>query len=1563
MQKKFTLIPYNLILILLVFTLSSQVWADVTLDAPNGVRYVIADQSDGSIQAPIEVNQWPQLCIRVFCNDGQCDPCDLDDIYQVNQQASSFELDGRQQVMAVRSLHNVEVTRRIYVANNAQDQANAFVRYVDRLYNPSLSPITISIRYGTINGQGYVGNAGSQVWRTSSYDTNVDRTDRWLVIDDENPDSGLRNIGIVTAGPGAIFVPQRLIYGAESGHEQGLYWEYDEVTIPPRQAVAFIQFILIEPERIEAYTEAEYLLRLQRVDATFGLSDSLLNEMVNADLNINNSAPLADLNGPYYAEEGEPLSVSGSQSFDREESNLIYRWDLDNDGRFGEAGLESSGANLMITFPQNGLFPIALEVEDAGGKKDRDYVVVNVRNLNPSLDNLQTNQGDDGIGEGETLIIQVEAQDPGSEDVISYAYDWLGDGNYEAGFSNASHRYTQDGTYQASVRILDNDGGVLIVPFVVQVRNLDPIIQQVLANNPSYESDEVSFTIQAFDPGLDPLTYSFDFNNDGIFEVSGNDSTATYTFDENGSYTVRMRVQDNADGEDTFDYTLSILNRAPSIQNITVGQPAFEGQATQITVLARDASPLDRLRYEFDLDGIEGFEISQFESSLTYTFDDNGRKTVRVRVSDDEGDSVTSSVEVEVGNIAPTGSLSFSGDHVNVGLIVTADQGRNFTVQAEVTDISPIDVTSLTYQWDLNGDGVYETLNANPHQVLNFIEEGTYVIHCLVRDKDLAELVLSQEIAIAGRPPILTDVRIVDEAPYIEGSFINFEVDATDPDPITYAFDFDNDGTFEIEGAQSQVRYAFVNEGTYTVKVRVSDESGYIDHMLTIDIENAAPAVDISTGENVGEGQDLNIEVTARDPGVQDTVTITVSIQDQVEVFDLQPNQSRIFTVTTQDNGLIPIEAYAEDDQGARSETVNVQALIENRPPYLLAFTPPNAQEGIFYSRAIPAFDPAQLNDQLFFGLIEPPANIQIEENTGVLIWNPTYEDYLNSPINIYLLIEDEDGGRLEAQITIPVLPKDVDEDGLPDTYEDNTCERNSPCLNSNNADDAMSDHDHDGRNALQEWEEGSDPFVYDGPVIPEQLLPESDEVIRSEILDLTVDYVQSTRPLVDAEGRLSAREVFLEYEIYLDDQASELALSSDPILQRISIDDDEVNFWRIASTDLMEDTQYWWRVRATDDPAVSEWSELRSFRINLENRKPQAPTLLLPMNQSVVGDLKPTLAFESSLDPDGDQIFYVVRIYRQSSDGLIADSGGQVIAEVDQAAGIPLDFTPSDRLQENARYIWDVVAVDALGAESEASVSWSFTIDLENEAPSAPVLYSPQAGEVIHQARPIFQAGGSIDQEGSELRYHFKVRSVGNDTFMVESPADGVLFTNGVAEWSPNEDLLEDQEHVVSLFTSDGVMESDLLTVNFYVSVSDDAPPVPSLIEPNDGAQIPAQDAVLVWSEVNDPERSRVAYTVQYCTQEGDCQESQLLSGNVFDISGELNPDEIYLWSIKASDENGNSSDYSESRRITILGDTESTASEGCETMNQNQTFHHLLFLLILLYSLWFRSHLAHKV
>ncbi|MCA9523341.1 MAG: hypothetical protein KC609_20340 [Myxococcales bacterium] len=142
--------------------------------------------------------------------------------------------------------------------------------------------------------------------------------------------------------------------------------------------------------------------------------------------------------------------------------------------------------------------------------------------------------------------------------------------------------------------------------------------------------------------------------------------------------------------------------------------------------------------------------------------------------------------------------------------------------------------------------------------------------------------------------------------------------------------------------------------------------------------------------------------------------------------------------------------------------------------------------------------------------------------------------------------------------------------------------------------------------------------------------------------------------------------------------------------------------------TELTEDTTYYWRVRADDGEAKSNFSETAEFVVNATNEVPGAPTPLTPSNDSVQsGPL--TLTVQNAADPDGDGLTYEFVLALDS--GLtqrVAQIGG--VAQGTTTTALSLNQLV---LSPDTTYYWAARVTDTHGATSDWSSVFSFSTPL----------------------------------------------------------------------------------------------------------------------------------------------------------------------------------------------------------------------------------------------------------
>jgi uncharacterized repeat protein (TIGR01451 family) len=113
------------------------------------------------------------------------------------------------------------------------------------------------------------------------------------------------------------------------------------------------------------------------------------------DVTSLNTPPTADADGPYNVNEGQTVVLDASGTTDPEQATntLVFEWDLDNDGTFGEVGApaeQGDEVGISPTFSAVGLdgptlWTVDLLVTDDGGLTDTDSANVNVLNVAPTV--------------------------------------------------------------------------------------------------------------------------------------------------------------------------------------------------------------------------------------------------------------------------------------------------------------------------------------------------------------------------------------------------------------------------------------------------------------------------------------------------------------------------------------------------------------------------------------------------------------------------------------------------------------------------------------------------------------------------------------------------------------------------------------------------------------------------------------------------------------------------------------------------------------------------------------------------------------------------------------------------------------------------------------------------------------------------------------------------------------------------------------------------------------------------------------------------------------------------
>lgn len=249
--------------------------------------------------------------------------------------------------------------------------------------------------------------------------------------------------------------------------------------------------------------------------------------------------------GDGYISGTVPFEVSFDGSPSREENGEIvdYKWDFDGDGKE-----DAAGKQVKYVYNQAGNFNATLNVYDAQNKTGSAIMVVKV-----AAQGLQARVTADPVEGVVPLTVTLDASGSSypTGQIVSYEWDF-GDGTPKRiDVSKVTYKYTQIGTFTASVTAIASDGSRSTTTLPINVRPV-PLKSCFEA---SATQGAAPLTVE-FDPRCSTGTvasYNWDFG-DG---QTSRTRKPTHTFANAGNYTVKLEVSDNQNVVDSF--TMNIL--------------------------------------------------------------------------------------------------------------------------------------------------------------------------------------------------------------------------------------------------------------------------------------------------------------------------------------------------------------------------------------------------------------------------------------------------------------------------------------------------------------------------------------------------------------------------------------------------------------------------------------------------------------------------------------------------------------------------------------------------------------------------------------------------------------------------------------------------------------------------------------------------------------------------------------------------------------------------------------------------------------------------------------------
>lgn len=180
-------------------------------------------------------------------------------------------------------------------------------------------------------------------------------------------------------------------------------------------------------------------------------------------------------------------------------------------------------------------------------------------------------------------------------------------------------------------------------------------------------------------------------------------------------------------------------NQSPNNVNFSTDPlTPVKNQTVTFTATAQDDQGTLGLTYAWDFG--TGYGAPSANPVATTTFATTGTKPVKLRVTD--GDGLATEITKNVGVRSQTPTASFS--------ITPAAPQTGQNVQFDASASTDADGTITGYEWDLDGDGVYETTGKTPTRT--YADAGTITVRLRVTDGDGDKQTATNGLTITAAP-------------------------------------------------------------------------------------------------------------------------------------------------------------------------------------------------------------------------------------------------------------------------------------------------------------------------------------------------------------------------------------------------------------------------------------------------------------------------------------------------------------------------------------------------------------------------------------------------------------------------------------------------------------------------------------------------------------------------------------------------------------------------------------------------------------------------------------------
>jgi PKD repeat protein len=511
-----------------------------------------------------------------------------------------------------------------------------------------------------------------------------------------------------------------------------------------------------------------------------------------------------ELEAAFSWQPSEP-DVRKSVVFDASESTgdiVEYRWDFGDDGTANAVGDRQT---VTHRFEEVGNKPVTLEVESSDGETATSTEEVSVEGVDAAFTFGIV------IAEREASFLATAS----AGNIVEYRWDFDDDGTFETVTSDpsATHVFEDAGPATVTLEVEGSEGQTDSASGEIPVREAAPFVDATFDWEPTEPAVGEEATFDASEAAGDIVEYRWDFTGDGSFDVTTDESTVTYAFEEPGEVTVALEVEDSDGETDTASIEVPVREERPPSPEATFDwDPPAIIAGDEITFIAANTTgDIAEFRWDFDDDG--SFEVITSQTTATHTFDDDTNTVVTLEVEDVRGRTDTVSREIRIGERpGPRAALDSTPSNPDPGEETTLD------ASASTDDI-------IEYRWDFDGDGTVDETTEAPTTTYVFEDPGLATVTLEVEGPDGETDTTSLDVPVGETAELNPAFESEPPEPAVDEE-VTFDATESSGNIVEYRWDFDGDGSFETATDIPEATHVFEESGTVTVTLELQSEGG-----------------------------------------------------------------------------------------------------------------------------------------------------------------------------------------------------------------------------------------------------------------------------------------------------------------------------------------------------------------------------------------------------------------------------------------------------------------------------------------------------------------------------------------------------------------------------------------------------------------------------------------------------------------------------------------------------------------------------------------------------------------